>query len=855
MKLVLRFFPRRAKAGAVLAALVFAALSALSVQAAQSDGQSLSQRTSPALDEEDVLVFEDVEVRARRQEQDSGSTQIPPPFIEKLPQGHGDVTDLLRIFPSVQFSESYRSAATAGEIAPAEVSISGGKPYQNLFLLDGMSNSSLLDPGQGNAYLAADVSGHAQKFFVDTSIVESLRVYDSNVPASYDNFMGGIVEVKTKNPGLSFGGDISYRTTRSSWTHFFTDDTKPAATGGTANVDLQPRFEKHHFSTTLNVPVTEDTGLLVNYKRLESSIPVKYFSGWKEQERKSETFFLKGVHYLDDSSHLEFSGAYAPYTARHFTKNTRNSYFTVEGGGYFAAAAYHRARDDNQLKFQTNYSYSENSRNAPTDFKAWLASPNKPWGFELPLATDASGNLRQPLSNEGGWGSIDKQEEAVSVSLDHTPGRFEMLGIHRLSYGLRYSHITGRFHRLTDAATYQDAVWAPEVNCNGDVATCVDSEQYFSRRTLTPASDVSAAINDYSAYLEDDWSAWRLRLRFGLRGSYDDFQQNLNVSPRTLLQYDLFGNRRTVLSSGYNRYYSAALLANKLREGRRPSSIEKRGTHQNVLQDWEASTDGTKVSYSFEDLKTPYSDEYMVGIDQAFMGGYLNLKYLERQSRNEFARHRGDAQADGIVYWRLNNNGKSEFRSVQIKWDRSWRRHYLLFNAFWQESKTSNDSYDKTFDLEDLDTQVIFAGKLIPLAQMPKDNFNRPIIVNLAYTGRFFDRLSISPVVKYRGSYRQIQITDRDYFLGFGAFDPITGEQTKITTNAYEVVKQDAAVTLDCALAWTQSLGRSHQVTFTLEVFNVLNARHQEGKSYTTGETPDSYELGRQFWAGVGYSF
>ena len=174
---------------------------------------------------EDTFIMEDMDVIETIGEgADSGITEIPRDMIELIPSGNQGVTDILKIAPGVQFSEDYRGASSAGEISPGQVSISGAAPYDNLFLLDGMSNSSLLDPASNNPNLASDVAGDPQKFFISQWLIDDVTLYDSDISAKYDGFQGGVVDVKTRKPGTKLGGNISYRGTNNYLTNFFLND-------------------------------------------------------------------------------------------------------------------------------------------------------------------------------------------------------------------------------------------------------------------------------------------------------------------------------------------------------------------------------------------------------------------------------------------------------------------------------------------------------------------------------------------------------------------------------------------------------------------------------------------------------
>ncbi|QAR33789.1 hypothetical protein EP073_10345 [Geovibrio thiophilus] len=819
---------------------------------------------SDNISEADILVLDEVDVvESYKELNKSGRTEIPREYIENLPKGNANITDLLRMAPSVQFNESYRSSLTGGEIAPEELSISGGKPYENLFLVDGMNNTSILNPADFSPYDTDSIGGYSQKIFLDSSIVEKMTVYDSNVPASFSGFMGGVVDIKTRMPEKEFSGGVSYRTTRSEWAEIIVDGTleDKYKFENSENSFKQPRFEKHFVNFYVDVPVTENTGFLIFYSRNESTIPLKFFDGWKEQSRVSENVFFKGVHNIDGGRYLEFSLSYMPYEGIYFTPNTLNSEFTIESGGFAGVAKYVREEGENKLSVSVDAASTESSKTAPNELKAWIASGSKPWGYlvETEIGNDGNpDNITSGVSREGGYGTVEQEEKALNLKLDHAIGSYRFGGEHLLSYGAVYSFISGRYYRPEDAYSYSGARLSADVVCNGDTGTCVDGEQYFYKRSITPATDVDADINEYSFYVQDDWTAGKFNLRIGLRLSYDDYMENANIAPRTRLQYDLFNNDNTVFSVGYNRYYSGNLLYNKLREGIAPSYEERRSTYQNQLLEWGETTDGGDIKHNFANLETPYTDEYATAVDQSLFGGVLSLQYIQRETKDAFARMKTETQADGYKHYFLTNNGRSKYRSVQVKWNKFWKNHSFMANAMWHESETSNKTYDSD-DLEDMDDEILYKGKLIKRYDKPKDNYNRPIVANIAYTGKFFDRLVISPVFNFRGAYRQVVLTDDAYPAGTtGEDDPITGDPVYKYVEKYEEEKFDVSYTLDCAVSWVQPLKRKQKLTFTVEVYNVFNSKNEIGKSddrTDTTEYKNEYEIGRQFWAGVAYEF
>jgi len=148
-------------------------------------------------------------------------------FIENTPKNNGDINELIALLPGVQVSEDAYGIDSLQEIKAQEISISGGPAWQTGFFIDGMNYNSRQDPASGsrNSSNVNDVQGGVQTMNVNSQSVESITVYDNNIPAEYGNFSGGVVDVETrsafdevKESQLSYG----YRGTRSSWGSYHT---------------------------------------------------------------------------------------------------------------------------------------------------------------------------------------------------------------------------------------------------------------------------------------------------------------------------------------------------------------------------------------------------------------------------------------------------------------------------------------------------------------------------------------------------------------------------------------------------------------------------------------------------------
>lgn len=79
--------------------------------------------------------------------QDSGTSTFKRDSVEARAPGSGDVNEILKALPTVQFTSSQGRATRAElqDLRPENISISGGSTNENLFLLDGVGVNSRLD--------------------------------------------------------------------------------------------------------------------------------------------------------------------------------------------------------------------------------------------------------------------------------------------------------------------------------------------------------------------------------------------------------------------------------------------------------------------------------------------------------------------------------------------------------------------------------------------------------------------------------------------------------------------------------------------------------------------------------------
>jgi len=731
-------------------------------------------------------------VHGRQDPLTDASKTVDKTIIDRFPRRNGNINEILSFLPDIQYSETANLSTQGGEIIPSAVSIAGGKSFENNFMIDGLGNNSLLDPDADNPLSHDNVPGHAQQIFLDASLVDRITLHDSNVPASLGDFKGGVVQAATIEPGHEFGGSLFYRTTRDAWTEFHIAPSEKTAFENSEDHKLQPKFKKHHAGFDIHLPVTSHLRLLAAYRLQIATIPLRHLGESRNQQRRNETFLIKLASEPTRSSELSLSWVYSPYEGRYFKKDYLNSDFTIFGGAYMANTEYRTALPFADLRLQAGYTEGENSREGPPD---------------LILTQKTDGSWKQ----EGFVGDLEKKQQTFQFKTDLEFHRFLTGTVsHEINTGFDLQHIRGTSRR--DETSYLYYYY-------------LDGS---AKRKVFKKHQAQATLRQLAFYIEDILHYRRLEVRPGLRLSYDDFMRNFNLAPRLAAAFDVFGNGRTVLVGGINRYYASTLLTYKLRDDT-PSSYWEQRPSEGSWTFWKNNTTAT----SFASLKTPYADEYVIGLEQHIFGGKAVFKYVQRQGKDAFGMAFSDRQPDGFWYYSLDNNGRSRHESYRLSWEGQWRNHYLSLSGTYQETTSSNESYDELWEQEDLDEDVWYDGQILSKSQLPRKDFNRPWLVSLLYIGQFPYGITFSSLLKYRSGYQALEDTHRKH--------------EELGIPIYEKVKRGGAITIDCTIDWRTFSWRGQQLVLNLEILNLLN------KKVATGE--DSYELGRQVWLGAKYYF
>lgn len=789
----------------------------------------------------------------------AGATVIDRRSIQAFPGANGDITTLLQMHPLVSFDNAQKGSNSPGEIEPANISINGAKYYQNSFMIDGVGINNDLDPG-ANSYNEIrqfdSTPSRAHGIALDADLLQEVRVYDSNVPAEYGGFNGGVVDAITRAPSQALHGKLSAAMTRSEWTRYHISEADRGDFETASDEQYQPEFVKTTVRGTLEGHLTENFGALLNFSRKRSTIPLHaysdgYSSQTKDQTRELDNYLLKTYWQVNEQLLLDTSFTYAPQDSYYFVANRKDSGFTTQNGGYQASIKATWLADRTTWTHTLALTDLHSSRDAESDdYVNWYYSSTKNWGR-------LNGNTSR--SAEGSFGDLEQTQRGVSYKLK---GQWLPVSLgaseHRVGAGLEWAHTRATWERADDAQAAtglgrdNGACLSGDALCSNGTLLNGSNRQYATTYTRYAAGRLETQQNQLGVFLEDQIVLGRYSVRPGLRLDYDSYSTQTTLAPRLAMDYDLFGDRSTVLVAGANRYYGRNLYKYALSDGRQ--ALNTTYTRRTYNGAWTATRQVNTTRYS--SLDVPYDDELMAGIQQQWLGTDVDFKYVHRFGRDKITRstaktqqlESGDGSSYVTNYYTWTNAGRSETDSLTLTVTPRQRLDWLgtqtsaQLAANWTRTKDAYTDYESVLDANEYaDGDVVYDGKLTRWSELPARNFNRPWTLRLTtITDIPALNLDWSNFFRYRGSYDQIVDTGDDVALD------------GIEYALYEKARVPGAFTWDTQVAWELPLRKDEAVFVTLDITN-LTDKVNRIVSATSGAT--TYETGRQYWLEVGYRF
>ncbi|WP_052089991.1 TonB-dependent receptor [Helicobacter muridarum] len=853
------------------------------------------------------------EIQSLTQKKYQSSAVVSSQVIANNPSGNGDITSILKVLPNVQFDTSQNRSTAPGEIDPANVSISGGLFYQNNFQLDGFNMNNDIDPiggttpGSGGASQGIRGS-RSQGFNVDTSLLESIVVQDSNISASYGGFSGGVIEANIRKPRKGFHTNISYQYTSDKLTQYYIHDSAEASFATSSDENYQPNFSKHLIKSSVEGRITQNLGILGSYTTTRSYIPLNSYSRTfsngidvndkRTQSRVSDNYYVKATYNPIENLNLEANLGFIPQDNTYYINIAKDSSYTMKGGGIQSGL---KVLLDTKFGLWTNtigYSRLENSRRGEKNYYlTWQQNEtNKNWA-----RTSAFSVI------EGSVSSIDQIQDSFNLKSDMKLESYDIhITIHLVSVGLElgYQHVNREviqdYYYTTQGTLNNIGLLSQGQTCSGDIfglnlchlgkltntntpsggnsLKSKDIGQFAKQLNVIPRGGVSLNNISYGVYIEDDisidlsnWGEMNARLGFRLDG--DSYMDKITLAPRFSLNYVApYGisneDYKSTFIFGVNRYYGRNLFSYRLYDS--IIAATKRYTRADINSNWVESNVSQNSNFRFNKLNIPYSDEITLGINQNLWLLNLTLKYIHREGKDEIVRRQrrtasGNAQqlpgySSNYTFYTNEGGSKSDVISFLLSnkdiIETFSVRHYYLLAIDYTNTRRSYNIFvsdDAYIDNE----EVLYDGKVIRYQDRPTENFNFPYTLRLNTTHMYNvwkAKLIWNNFFRIRGGYERMVLLNKNS----PGFNP------NFNGNQYGKMRFGAAFNWDIRLGFEMNVYKGNTLYMNLDIINVLNTKNIATLSLASGAAVSGiassmavpvYEVGRQFWLQVGYRY
>lgn len=804
------------------------------------------QSTNSSTILEETLVLGERIQENRFKTDQPGSYTFQEEEIEALAGATADPNELLEILPNTQFdidrdrfSNDPRGQNTIGDLSPTEVSISGGRPSENTFLIDGIATDNQLDTFSQRGF--DSTTGSVQSVFIDTDLLGSFEVLDSNVPAEYGGFQGGVVNQKTRDPKDRLS--VTLRTGYSSdkLVNYLLD--AEAAAQALAEDGFVPEpttFQRYRYGLAVDLPLGNHVKTLFSATRQVATVErgalsSNYFGGTRPRDTIRDNFLFKTKIDPNPFTSITAQTTWTPYEDQYWRSNIARQF----GGGSTSKLNWTQLFDKSVLTVDLAYTTTENSREE---------DPNH-YNFGDFLAPD--GGLI------GGFGKLDNKEQKIDFNIKHS----HQLKNASLTYGLQSRYTRAERSRLETNFSYRlpENLGFPAVAPGEDDGSIIGSTYLTERSDFLAYESLAEIISlnlfaDYSHnFILTDW--FTLRPSLGLRISYDDFLGNINFAPRTSLSLKFPWN--LTLTAGYNRYYAKNQLTYALREQNPPNIFYLREpvdfvNNEIILSEWKDPTINQESLFEMpDDLDTPFSDEFSLALTLPLWKlGELRLKALQRDNKKSFAGGQPipdtfttpDGEVIAFNRRQLSNDGFSEYRSLSLEWSKSWRNHTFSASSTISENVVPSGSGTilSSIDADLAGTFVEFfplnSTTSIPVLydtlEIQRLNFNIPYYVSLAWISRWFDnRLKIA----FRGRYSPEYVTIRE---------------REFASAIFEEVQIPTSFIVDASITYKHELPRIGEVELDVDIDNLFDTTPSAGVS-----ARNPYRAGRAFSFGLIYRF
>lgn len=747
--------------------------------------------------------------------------------MDATPEGNRDISSLVANHPAVRQNPTVDGSGNRGSLAPEAFSIHGESPYQNQFLVDGISATNVISPQNDNLNLqVGNVPGFSQAYNIDTQLLEAVQVYDNRVPVEFGRFTGGVVDAQIKTPQGTNKITVKRSFNSSNLTQQeMPDASKVIDAWEAGEPGYSARWKKHFSSINADVKLTEETAALLAFSRRDSQIT----RTGKVLDRSSGIPNGKTTRLVttDQSDHVDNLFA---KLHRHWGDGLETS-LTLK---------YADRQEDLVDNFyaDTQWTNQQKSYGMGLDATQSLDAGK----LTLKLGFDQLNAVRDSSSNEfvtqqfadkslsqytyGGYGTeaLAQQQVTAKLRMDWQTLKTGSVS-HKIYAGLDTQSIDATFDRKQDTYSYRA------------VQQMDGSQKYFSKNHYM-AGQANAGYNSLALYVSDSMQLGNWTATFGGRIDRDDFFKNTNFAPRSRLDWDVFGNEETQFGVGWSRYFGLDLLGYAL--------SQEKSKLQRLLVDAKGNPIDNPAPASgqvhlIEGIQTPRSDEWAVSVTQQ-LSDYLEggLSYVRRASRDSVTRD----SIDGKYVYTNGGYGKAETATVSLQTLRPWYalaaqwrgRIDFSWHAAWRNHDTT-EAWEAGVDAPD--DVIVYNDQKILRKDKPASDFNQPRRLSIGWTG-FWQKQGITWGNRINWNSSKSGIA----YLGLSKPEQL---------ERYGSQRIASYWTWDTSITWKPQQAKG--LILNVDVLNLLNRMAPIAVTTPTAANNVRYQTGREIWLNVGYEF
>lgn len=787
-----------------------------------------------------------------------GKTSYNKEDLEKTPNSQKTISEFLKVNTNVQFSNSDQSASSQAEIHASDLSIHGALPYNNNFLVNGISFNNDINPyaGKNDINSISSLGGSSQAITLNTDLLCNLEVLDSNVSAQYGQFTGGVISATTCAPKTEIGkiyGSITYDYTNSAWNRFnYIDADEEAQFNDPSQKDAQKNYSKKGLSFNTYGRLTDAFGVNLGLSQRKSDINANSQLADARpynEERLANNLNLEFFYDPSDDLSVKLGLQHYEDESLRFTSNTLTDGITQNSDSDSIQLNIDKRFDLFTLKQSLSYQKKQNARiSSGNEQFSWYKSDDKNWG-----STNQS--------TEGMSGTIESEQKNFEYN---TSALFTTLNFldttHTFNVGAGFSHHEAKWQRPDDFTAYflpgAKNLGTDCIKTDGTLDHACDpsfipskniSGQYSATKTVHEIGNIDVQQDTWNVFAEDriNWNN-KIEAVLGLRYDYDSLSKNGNIAPRAAFHYLPFADQSVKFSTGWNRYYDRYLYNFDLQDG--INSLQTQYTRTNLNSDWIAKAATSKINVSRSELDLPYADEWLLGMSAETHNWRTQLKYVNRDYKDQYYL----TLPDPTNVWTRKYTNEKAYSSENVTLDITNiapiealnAKHRFNIGISYTDTQRDFNNAD-AIELKEY-SHVFYNGKLVNPSDIPASDFNVPLTARLSWDFKpnNLAGLNISNFLVYQPRYDGITKTS-------------IPAKEQISVNGLPVIYSyndtdiPSVVRWDLRASYTHNFHKDLHAIFGLTVNNLTN-RHNK---YLDSDYYLKSEIGRQFIADITFKF